>query len=113
MEQQALGFVKFDLHPTWLAPTEQRVSRELLPSNRYAKYKVEGLLRGDSQSRAQFYNTMRTIGVMNADEIRDLEDMPPLPDSKGQAYLTPLNMAEAGAELDVNGGQAEGDEPST
>src|SRR5690606_38237355 len=49
LEQQALAFVQFDLHPQWLAPTEQRITQELLPSGRDAKYKVDGLLRGDSQ----------------------------------------------------------------
>jgi HK97 family phage portal protein len=51
LEQQATGFVKFDLHPAWLAPTEARVTKELTGSGIYAKYKVEGLLRGDT-SRA-------------------------------------------------------------
>lgn len=100
LEQQALGFVKFDLHPQWLAPTEQRVTRELLPAGKYAKYKVEGLLRGDSAGRAAFYNIMRNLGAMNADEIRDLEDMPPIPGGEGQKYLQPMNMAPLGSEVD-------------
>ena len=32
LEQQATGFVKFDLHPQWLAPTEQRITKELTGS---------------------------------------------------------------------------------
>jgi len=93
LEQQALAFVQFDLHPQWLAPTEQRITQELLPSGRDAKYKVDGLLRGDSQARAEFYRAMRELGVMNADEIRELEDMPPIEDGSGQEYWTQPNAA--------------------
>lgn len=102
LEAQASGFVKFDLHPTWLAPTEARVTRELLPNDRYAKYKVEGLLRGDSQARAQFYNTLRNIGVLSVNEIRDLEDMSPV--EAGDSRLQPLNMAPLGSETNPTEG---------
>jgi HK97 family phage portal protein len=104
LEQQATGFVKFDLHPTWLKPTEARATKELTGSGIYAKYKLEGLLRGDTQARAEFYTAMRNAGVFNADEIRGYEDLPPIPDGAGQTYLIPLNMAQAGAVPDPNGG---------
>jgi len=102
LEQQATGFVKFDLHPAWLAPTEARVTKELTGSGIYAKYKVEGLLRGDTKSRAEFYTAMRNAGVYSADDIRELEDMPPIPDGAGQGYLQPLNMAPLGSEGTTN-----------
>lgn len=98
LEQQATGWVKFDLHPRWLAPTEQRITRELLLPNQYAKYKVEGLLRGDSTARAGFYRIMREVGAFSANDVRELEDMPPIPN--GDSYLQPLNMAPLGSEND-------------
>jgi HK97 family phage portal protein len=98
LEQQATGFVKFDLHPVWLKPTEARLTRELCGQGVYAKYKIEGLLRGDSQARAEFYNVMRNVGAMNADDIRELEDLPPIPGGAGQSFLQPLNMAPLGSE---------------
>lgn len=94
LEQQAIGFVQFDLHPAWLAPTEQRISKDLLPPNRYARYRVDGLLRGDSQSRAGFYQIMRAVGAFSANDIREMEDRPPIP--KGDSYLEPLNMGPLG-----------------
>ena len=97
LEQQSLGWVTYDLHPTWLAPTEQRITKELIPNTTYAKYKVEGLLRGDSGARAAFYTALRGIGVLNADEIRELEDRPPIPGGKGKTYLQPLNFAPLGS----------------
>ena len=96
LEQQATGFVKFDLHPQWLAPTEQRVTKELLPSDRSAKYALEGLLRGDTMARAEFYRVMREVGAFSANDIRELEDMPAI--DGGDTYLQPLNMAPLGSE---------------
>jgi HK97 family phage portal protein len=94
LEQQAIGFVQFDMHPAWLAPTEQRITKALLPSDRYAKYKVEGLLRGDAASRASFYQVMRMVGAFSANDIRELEDRPPI--KNGDTYLEPLAMGPLG-----------------
>lgn len=96
LEQQVQGWVSFDLHPAWLAVTEKRITKELTPSNIYAKYSVQGLLRGDSMARAQWYRTMREIGAYNVDEIREYEDMPPVPDGLGKGYLQPLNFTPLG-----------------
>lgn len=99
LEQQAQGWVTFDLAPTWLAPMEQRITKELLPPGEYAKYAVQGLLRGDSSARATFYRAMRDIGAFSADDIRALEDMPPLPDGKGgDIHLQPTYMAPLGSD---------------
>jgi len=106
LEQQALGFVQFDLHPTWLRPTEQRVTKGLLPRGTYAEYAVEGLLRGDSRSRAEFYRAMRELGVYSANDIRRLENLPPIPG--GDTYIQPLNMGPLGAAgQDSEGGDAD------
>lgn len=100
LEQQAQGWVTFDLHPTWLAPTEQRVEKELFfdeGTDRDVRYNVNGLLRGDSKARGEFYRVMRELGALNADEIRDLEDRPPIPGGVGEIYLQAANMQELGA----------------
>lgn len=97
LEQQATGWVKFDLAPTWLAPTEQRITKELLGKSEYAKYQVAGLLRGDSAARATFYRAMRDTGVMSANDIRELEDLPPIPGPEGDVYLQPTYMAPLGS----------------
>jgi HK97 family phage portal protein len=97
LEQQAGAWVVFDLGPTWLAPTEQRISKELLTSSQYAKYSVQGLLRGDSAARATFYRAMRDVGAFSADDIRGYEELPPLPSGKGgDVYLQPTYMAPLG-----------------
>lgn len=107
LEQQAQGWVTFDLGPTWLAPTEQRITKELLPSGQYAHYALQGLLRGDSESRAAFYRVMRDTGVMSANEIRALEELPPIDGPEGDIYLQPVSMAPLGSNpLAVSGGDA-------
>jgi HK97 family phage portal protein len=103
LEQQAQGFVTFDLGPTWLTPTEQRITKELLPDGLYAKYSLQGLLRGDSAARATFYRALRDIGALSANDIRALEDMPPL-EKDGDIYLQPTYMAPLGSDpLDKDG----------
>lgn len=97
LEQQAQGFVTWDLAPTWLTPTEQRVKKELLDSTQYAKYQLGGLLRGDSSARATFYRAMRDTGVMSANDIRSLEELPPIPGPEGDTYLQPTYMAPLGS----------------
>lgn len=92
LEQQATGWVRFDLAPTWLAPTEQRITKELLGPGVEARYKIDGLLRGDSTARAEMYRVMRDVGAFNSDDIRDLEDRPPLPDGQGKGYWRPAAM---------------------
>lgn len=98
LEQQTLAWLQFSLHPTWLAPTEQRVSRRLTEGGVEVRYKVRELLRGDSQARASFYRTMRELGVLNSDDIRAEEDLPPLPDGVGSEYWQPANMLPLGAQ---------------
>ena len=96
LEQQAQGWITFDLHPAELAPFEQRIRKELLPKGQEARYNVNGLLRGDSAARAAFYTVMRQVGAFSANDIRDKEDLTPIPG--GDTYLQPLNMGPLGAD---------------
>lgn len=95
IEEQTLGFVKFTLRPLWLTRFEQRISQMLRPGPVYAKYNLEGLLRGDSVQRAEFYRKLWEIGVLSTNDIRRLEDLPPV--DGGDVRYRPLNMGELGA----------------
>lgn len=95
IEQQTIGFVVFTLRPNWLTRFEQRVSQILRPGPVYAKYALEGLLRGDSTQRAEFYNKLWQIGVLSTNDIRRLEDLPPV--DGGDTRYRPLNMGVLGA----------------
>ena len=98
IEQQSLEFVKYTLTP-WLVRWEQTLNKNLLlPSERknfFIKFNVEGLLRGDYQSRMQGYATARQNGWMSANDIRELEDLNPISDEEGgNLYLINGNMTK-------------------
>lgn len=96
IEHQSLEFVKFSLLP-WIKAWEQELNRKLLPesirSTHFFRFNVDGLLRGDFQTRMRGYATAIQWGILNRDEVRDLENRNPVPDGLGQVFLTPLNMA--------------------
>lgn len=95
IEQQTIGFVTFTLRPNWLTRFEQRVSQVLRPEPVYARYALEGLLRGDSAQRAAFYYQLWQIGVLSTNDIRALEELPPV--EGGDMRYRPLNMGVLGA----------------
>lgn len=97
LEQQARGFNQFDLHPNWLAPAEQRITKELLPDGQTARYDIDRLLRGDSIARAEYYRVMFEMGVLNPNEIRDQEDLPPR--DGGDTYMEPMSATPINAPL--------------
>ena len=80
IEQQSLEFVKYTLEP-WLIRWEQSLVRSLiLPGDKgkyFIKFNVDGLLRGDYESRMNGYATARQNGWMSANDIRALENLRP------------------------------------
>lgn len=96
IEQQSLEFVKYTLDP-WVVRWEQSLQQILfLPSEKstlFIKFNVDGLLRGDYQSRMNGYATGRQNGWMSANDIRELEDMNRIPvEEGGDLYLVNGNM---------------------
>lgn len=96
IEQQMIGFVMFTLRP-WLARIEQAIGLHCLrPQERgtyYAEFSIEGLLRGDSAARAQFYSTALQNGWLSRNEVRRLENLPSVDGGDVitvQSNLTPL-----------------------
>jgi HK97 family phage portal protein len=101
LEQTNIGYVT-DTLLAWFVRWEQEVWQKLFSKREqekgyFAKHVAAGLLRGDIKTRYESYSIGRDRGWLNADDIRELEDMNPLPEKKGQAYLIPLNMQEAKA----------------
>jgi HK97 family phage portal protein len=82
LEQQTLGFQKFTLRRR-LKRIEQACAKQLLtPEDRargvVVEFNVEGLLRADSKGRSDFYRQMTSIGAMTINEVRALENLPPV-----------------------------------
>jgi hypothetical protein len=76
---------------------EKSLARGLLNDQEKKKYfiqfNVDALLRGDFTTRMQGYATARQNGWMNANDIRELEDMNPMPeDAGGDIFLVNGNM---------------------
>ena len=109
IEQQSLEFVKYTLDP-WVVRWEQSLSRSLLSEDEkkqyFFKFNLEGLLRGDYQSRMNGYSIATQNGWMSANDIQELEDLDKLsPEQGGDLYLVNGNMLplkKAGAYADKN-----------
>jgi phage portal protein BeeE len=82
IEVQNIGLVIYTLHPGYLRRIEKRVTKELLPRGQVAEFQLQGIMRGDNKSRAEFYKTMKDMGAMTVVEIRELENLPPLTDEQ-------------------------------
>ena len=102
IEQQSLEFVRDAINPLSVR-IEQALYRDVLtPRERnmyFFKFNTNGLMRGDTAARTAYYNMMRQNGVMNADEIRELEDMNNQENGTGKAYLVNGNMLSVEAAM--------------
>lgn len=82
LEQQTLGFQKYALGPR-LENIEQSLQKQLLTAKDRLdgitiEFNVEGLLRADSGARSAFYASALMNGWMTINEVRALENMPPV-----------------------------------
>jgi hypothetical protein len=101
-EQQSLEFVIHTLRP-WLVRMEQAYNNQLfltdLERKRYFfEHLVDGLLRGDIAARYEAYTKGRNGGWLSANDVREFENMNPLPGDQGDIYLQAVNYMEAGVE---------------
>ena len=117
IEQQSLEFVKYTLDP-WVSRWEQAMVRSLLSAEDkkkyFIKFNVDGLLRGDYQSRMNGYAVGRQNGWLSANDIRELENLDRIPSELGgDLYLINGNMTklqDAGIFADTDSGEEENDE---
>jgi HK97 family phage portal protein len=78
IEQMSMGFVRYSLRP-WLVRIEQELNRKLVTGKNYfCEFSLEGLLRGDSKARGDFYASGIQNGWMKPNEARRLENLPPV-----------------------------------
>ncbi|WP_313140298.1 phage portal protein [Leclercia sp.] len=82
IEQQNLGFLQYTLKPyldRWEYSIERWLVKESDQGRLHAEHNLDGLLRGDSASRATFMQTMVNTGIRTVNEVRRLDNLPPLP----------------------------------
>ena len=98
IEQQNLGFLQYTLQP-YISRWENCIARWLLKPGDVGKYHAEhnldGLLRGDSASRAAFMKAMGESGLRTINEMRRLDNYPPLEGGNvayRQAQYVPINQ---------------------
>lgn len=96
IEHQNIEWVVDSLRP-WMVRFEQEYNRKLFRQKNvfYAEHNVEGLLRGDTPSRYAAYHIARMDGWLNANEIREKENLNKLSKDIGDTYLVPRNMIRA------------------
>lgn len=96
IEEMTIGFVSFSLRP-YLVQWEQEFKKKLFEDDpiHFPEFLVEGLLRGKLAERYAAYAIARQWGWFSADDIREIENMNPLPEKTGEMYLVPMNMVDA------------------
>jgi len=112
IEHQSLEFTKYTVGP-WVTRWEQALQQALiLPSERaryFIRFNLDGLLRGDYQSRMRGYAIGRQNGWLSSNDIRELEDMNRIPTEEGgDDYLINGNLcklADAGLFAGRSSGQ--------
>ena len=107
-EAQGALFVRYVLR-SCLSGIEQEIRRSLLtPVERikfFAEFNLEGMLRGDSASRSAFYASALTQAWMTPNEVRRLENLPPM--EGGDVLMVQANMtALTNLGKQVSGGSA-------
>ncbi len=96
IENQSISFAVHTIRP-WLVRIEQIVNKALFPEKEkghfFARFNLDGLMRGDYKSRMEGYAIARQNGWMSANDIRELENLNPLSDEDGgNVYLCNGNM---------------------
>ena len=97
LEQENQSYLDQCIDP-WLVTMEEEFSRKLLTTRdyfgdtRFIEANRNALLRADTTTRFTAYNQAIQTGFMNRDEVRERENLNPMPDKLGQSFYTPLNV---------------------
>ena len=94
IEMQSLEFVQYSLQPI-VKRIEQEMNSKIFKTNEknrfYLEFNLNGLLRGDIKTRADYYTKGITYGFLSINEVRKRENLNSIPN--GDEHLIPLNLA--------------------
>lgn len=83
---------------------KEELNRKLFLESEKGEYYIDidfhGILRADTAARKDYYNAMFNIGVLSANDIRALEDLPAY--DGGDKYYVPVNLAPANGNNLIN-----------
>lgn len=107
IEHQTIQFVQYSLRPT-VKRLEDELERKLFFEDEQdvysVKFSLDGLLRGDTQARSNYYHNAILDGYMSRNEVRELEGLQRKDGLDDMLY--PLNTGVVGKEPDETGGEA-------
>jgi len=79
---------------SWLVRLESAFSA-LLPERQYVKFAADAVARADLKTRHEVFAIDRKIGLRSINELRALDDLPPVPGGDAVAPLAPKPAAPA------------------
>jgi HK97 family phage portal protein len=91
IEQQSTEFATYTIMP-WATRWEEEINRKLLNGPQYCKMNMTVFLRGDQETRYKIYTAGRNIGMLSANDCREMEDLDPIPGIAGSSYIVPINF---------------------
>lgn len=95
IEHQEIEFVTDTIQP-WVTQFEEEANLKLFGRQQrgvlYTKFNLAALLRGDMKTRYEAYKIAHDNGWLNGDEIREFEELNPIPKGLGKMYVVPSNM---------------------
>lgn len=113
VEQIVLSYSKLGLR-SMCKRVEAAIRRDLMTPAQRRRYKaefsLEGLLRGDSASRAEFYSKLSQNGVLTRNEIRALENRP-LAGEEGDKLTVQSNLCFLDQLHEIPAGRAPASSP--
>ena len=86
VEQNAIQFSQYTLRP-YVSKIETALT-SLLPGDAFYRINMDGLLRGDFQTRMSGYSTAIQMGAFSINDVRRLEDLSPV--DGGDEHRVPL-----------------------
>lgn len=96
IEHQSLEFVTFHMGPHY-ERVAQGATNQFAAPGFYFEHNTDALTKGDLKSRMEAYWLQRQMGIANADELRQRDNLAPIGGAAGEEYWRPGNMGVAGA----------------
>lgn len=92
IEEQKDGYITFTILPICTQEEQEYNTKLIKDDNFFTEHKTAGLLRGTLKSRMDAYQKGFAMSLYNPDDLRELENLNPIPEGKGQNFFVPMNM---------------------